>query len=76
MSSDDDMDTVSGGNEAEDQDQSEDDINKVGVKDLRPKESRLNDADLQPFLSGFPDCKTFTGFSAFIFFQSAVFGAL
>ena len=76
VSSDDDMDTVSGGNEAGDQDQSEDDINKVGVKDLRPKESRLNDADLQPFLSGFPGCKTFIGFSAFIFFQSAVFGAL
>ena len=71
--------TVSaGGNEddAEALDQSEDDLNKVGVKDLRPKESRLNDADLQPFLSGFPDCKTFIGLSAFIFFQSAVFGAL
>ena len=76
VTGDDDMDSVSGENEAEDQDQSEDDVNKVGVKDLRPKESRLNDADLQPFLSGFPDCKTFIGFSAFIFFQSAVFGAL
>ena len=77
VTSDDDRETVSAGvNEVGDQDQSEDDVNKVGVKDLRPKESRLNDADLQPFLSGFPDCKTFIGFSAFIFFQSAVFGAL
>ena len=78
VTSDDDTETVPGGNddEAGAQDQSEDDASNVGVKDLRPKESRLNDADLQPFLSGFPDCKTFIGFSAFIFFQSAVFGAL
>ena len=77
VTSDDDKELVSEeGNEAGAQDQSEDDASKVGVKDLRPKESRLNDADLQPFLSGFPDCKTFIGFSAFIFFQSAVFGAL
>ena len=53
----------------------EDDVN-AAVKNLRPKESRLNDADLKPFLSGFPDCKIFIGFSAFIFFQSAVFGDL
>ena len=33
----------------------EDDV-KAAVKNLRPKESRLNDADLKPFLSGFPDC--------------------
>ena len=62
-------------NEAEALDQGGDDV-KAGVKNIRPKESRLNDADLQPFLSGFPDCKIFFGFSAFIFFQSAVFGAL
>ena len=36
-------------------DQVEDDV-KAAVKNLRPKESRLNDADLKPFLSGFPDC--------------------
>ena len=62
-------------NESEALYQVEDDV-KAAVKNLRPKESRLNDADLQPFLSGFPDCKTFIGFSAFIFFQSAVFGDL
>ena len=42
-------------NKAEALDQVEDDV-KAAVKDLRPKESRLNDADLKPFLSGFPDC--------------------
>ena len=62
-------------NKAEALDQGEDDV-KAGVKNLRPKESRLNDADQQPFLSGFLDCKIFIGFSAFIFFQSAVFGDL
>ena len=64
----DDKETLSAGeNETSDLDLSEDDV-RVGVKNLRPKESRLNDADLKPFLSGFPDCKTFIGFSAFIFF--------
>ena len=42
-------------NKAEALDQVEDDV-KAAVKNLRPKESRLNDADLKPFLSGFPDC--------------------
>ena len=42
-------------NKAEALDQVEDDV-KAAVKDLRLKESRLNDADLKPFLSGFPDC--------------------
>ena len=42
-------------NKTEALDQVEDDV-KAGVKNLRPKESRLNDADLKPFLSGFPDC--------------------
>ena len=42
-------------NESEALDQGEDDVKAV-VKNLRPKESRLNDADLKPFLSGFPDC--------------------
>ena len=42
-------------NKAEALDQFKDDV-KAGVKNLRPKESRLNDADLKPFLSGFPDC--------------------
>ena len=42
-------------NESEALDQVEDDV-KAAVKNLRPKESRLNDADLKPFLSGFSDC--------------------
>ena len=42
-------------NESEALDQGEDDV-KAAVKNLRPKESRLNDADLKPFLSGFSDC--------------------
>ena len=42
-------------NKPEALDQVEDDV-KAAVKDLRPKESRLNDADLKPFLSGFSDC--------------------